>query len=1173
MYKVLQQKLWMPPRAITKLLLIMRLTTLILITAILQVSASGFAQKISLSERNASLTTVLDRIRTQTGYDFFFESVNLKSLSNINIKADKEELREVLHRVLTPQNLVFSIKDNAVIIRQKEKSILDNLIVRFQQMDVKGRVVDEQGKPLPNASIRIKGKSVVTNTDQNGEFELKNVDEAAILQVSYVGFRTLEVPVKGVAMPLEIKLNVATGELEEVNVTYNTGYQTLSKERATGSFVVIDNKKFNEQAGTNVLSRLPSIANSISTLPAHVSGNNSLIMRGVQTFSGPIGALIVLDNFPYEGDINNINPNDIENITLLRDAAAASIWGAKAGNGVIVITTKKGRLNQKLNVEFNTNLSLKAKPDLFYLKTAGNSNLIDFEKFLFSNGYYNSNLQNNPTAFQTPVIDILEKQRKGLISETDAATQLDVLSANDIRNGITRYMYQTGINQQYALNLKGGSDNMAWVLSAGMDRNRDELDARYDRGTFRFDNLYKPLKQLTVSAGVTFTYSKSTSGMSLEKVISGYTPAYTRLVDDQGIELPIIGNSYRRAFIDTAGKGRLLDWNYYPLQDGKHSVNTASIKSVVGSFGLNYVLIPGLSMDVKYRLELQQQNNRLLNDPDSYFARDYINQFTTINNTTGEILRPVPLGSIFDISDADITSHNLRGQINWDKTWGKHNISAILGSELNSRTTDDSRNRLYGYKDDLKVAATVDYLKQFPYFQAERGSAMIDNLFSTTQFRNRFTAQYTNWAYAYDQKYILSVSGRKDAANLFGVNIRNKWNLLWSAGAAWDISKEKFYKSDWMPYLKLRATYGFGGNVLPNASSMTTLFYNGISAFTGGQIASVSSFSNPKLRWEKIATLNFGLDFRMQNDRINGSVEYYRKTGTDLYNSTLIDRTLGLGRNLLQTNNGGIKGNGLDININSANLTGKVKWNTDLNLSYYTDKVTNVYNSSLRASSFVNNGGTPTNGYPRYPQFSYRWAGLNPNTGAPQGYLNGKTSTNYRALMGDSATVHDLAYNGSSLPKYYGTVGNTVSWNNLSFTIRISYAVGYYFRRESFNYLTALDELNLHEDFVRRWQKPGDENITNVPALVYNNFNYSQFYIGSETLATKGDHIRLQYINLSYSFTRSTWHKLPFGSLKIYAVANDLGILWRANNYGIDPNYINTVRPAKSFAIGINANF
>ena len=358
------------------------------------------------------------------------------------------------------------------------------------------------------------------------------------------------------------------------------------------------------------------------------------------------------------------------------------------------------------------------------------------------------------------------------------------------------------------------------------------------------------------------------------------------------------------------------------------------------------------------------------------------------------------------------------------------------------------------------------------------------------------------------------------------------------------------------------------------AASSTLSYRSDKSIYTAGPIATVNNYYNPELRWEKVGMLNIGIDFEIKRGIVSGSLEYFRKNGVDLYGPAPIDRTLGLSSSSIVKNYANLVGNGVDVLLNTNNLRGNFKWQTNFNFSYYKDKVTKyLLTSSLRADNFTA-GTAPVVGFPRYSIFKYKWAGLNPNTGDPQGYLRGAVSTNYRALNGDSTTFADLVYKGSALPTFYGSIGNNFSWKGFNLNVRILYQLGYYFQRESIDYDQLINSKKGHSDYAYRWKTKGDENFTNIPSMTYP-FNSARevFYRNSEILTTKGDHIRLQYVSLGYEFTKLGSVRLPFERFKLFVIANNLGLLWKANKEGIDPSYTGTqIPPARSYAIGLNMN-
>ncbi len=369
---------------------------------------------------------------------------------------------------------------------------------------------------MVGAVIQVDGTKKGATTDDNGDFEIKGVDKEVTLVVSFVGYGTRKISIGG-RKDLAIALHIVSLEMAQVSVTVNTGYQSLPKERATGSFTQIDNATLNQQVGSNILDRLNGVTSGVlfdySKIPSDQKKLNFNV-RGLSTINGPQDPLIILDNFPYEGDLSNINPNIVESITVLKDAAAASIWGTRAGNGVIVITTKKGRFNQPVKIDFNSNIQVVQKPDLYSLPQMSSTDYIDVEEYLYNQGYFASTLSDGHSAL-TPVVDILYKRDNGLLTADQATAQIDAFRTHDVRSDFNKYFYRRAVNQQYGLNLYGGSGNISYIVSGGLDKNISELNAGYDRLNVRAENTYKPLKNLLIIAGITYTNSKSTSGRQL----------------------------------------------------------------------------------------------------------------------------------------------------------------------------------------------------------------------------------------------------------------------------------------------------------------------------------------------------------------------------------------------------------------------------------------------------------------------------------------------------------------------------------------------------------------------------------------------------------------------------------------------------------------------------------
>jgi TonB-dependent SusC/RagA subfamily outer membrane receptor len=531
---------------------------------------------------------------------------------------------------------------------------------------VAGRILDQNQNPISNATIAVKNQNTKTLSDENGFFSINLMRNHDTLLVDYLGFQPVEIVVKdGNAITIILKSIVR--QLDTVEV--NTGYQKIPKERATGSFAFIDNKTFNQQVSSDVISRLEATANGFTI--DRISNNGKPMIRGLSTIQGPKDVLIVVDNFPYEGDINNINPNDIESITLLKDAAAASIWGTKAGNGVIVITTKKSKFRQPVSLQVNSNLSISNPPDLFYLNRMKSSDVIDVEEMLFNNNYRLSDTAATLKPPFSPVYEILLKERNGLLTEQEANDQINMLRQTDVRDEFNKYLYQKAVNQQYALTIKGGSENFAWLMFAGYDKNVNASAAEYNRLNLRWQNTFRPAKNLEVTSGLYFTNTNSKSGKPAYGEVSSYQGKlwpYAEFADGNGNPNPLT-RDYRSTYIDTAGQGHLLDWKYYPLEDYQHSTSSIQMQDILLNIGMKYKILDGLDFDISYQYERQVSDGKTLNDLQSYYARNLINLYSTVDYATGVVTYGIPKGGILDLSRNVLNSYAGRGQLNYNKEW------------------------------------------------------------------------------------------------------------------------------------------------------------------------------------------------------------------------------------------------------------------------------------------------------------------------------------------------------------------------------------------------------------------------------------------------------------------------------------------------------------------------
>ncbi|WP_316839415.1 SusC/RagA family TonB-linked outer membrane protein [Pedobacter gandavensis] len=1121
----------------------------------------------SITVKDASFNKVLKDIIRQTGASVIYNEKILTNTLPVTVSFKDLPIEKALKELLKGQPLEYGVEKGNIYIRKKPLKPLtssDNAWIT-----VTGKTTNEDGMPLPGVNIRIQDTENSTISDAFGNFSLKFVSPKSTLIASFIGFKTLELPVEAEQF-MNLVMAPYSEKLDDVQITANTGYQSLSKERATGSFEVVNKKELDLRVGPDIMSRLEGIT-SIQFDKSGGINRPKMTIRGLSSINGIQDPLIVVDNFPYEGDIKNLNPNDVESVTILKDAAAASIWGSRAANGVVVITTRKGQYNRPAQINFSSTVTLQEKPDLFAVKNMSSGEFIDLQQQLFKNGFYtareNSKTNRDPLP---PVIEILILQRDKKISAAEANAKIDALRGHDIRDDYNRLVYKTGVNQQYSLSVSGGSKDITYLFSGGYDKNKDVLSSAYDRITFRSSNTYRPIKGLEISTDVSYGSTNTKNGRN------GFSSSstefmYQSLADADGNAMPF--DRYRGPYIDTAGGGKLLDWKYYPLENYKSVKITSKTNTFVGGLGLNYRFNPNFSADVKYQYQDQKQDAATYNDVNSFFTRNMINKYTQIDPVTGVVKRIVPLGGIRDFRDNSIITNNLRGQVNYNQLFStKHELTAIAGAEVRQIKTSGIANRIYGYDESTGASALMDLVNDYPDF-ISGFTNVIPGSSNTTGLTGRYVSVYANAAYTYDHRYTVSGSVRRDASNLFGVETRSKWSPLWSVGASWNIDQESFYKDRNLPYLKMRMTYGYSGTIDPSQSAVTTISYDTyLQRYSGLTSAGIYNYGNPTLRWEKVGMFNLGLDFGLQNNRFSGSVEYYHKNAKDLLGPTPVDPLMGYS-GYITSNVANMKGKGVDIQLNATVINSPFKWRPSLIMSFNTTEVTEYYNMNMNGLIADRGGLFAIVGKPVYAVYSQRWAGLDAK-GNPQGYLNGEKSIAYNT-MNENVKVDELVYNGSATPTMFGSFNHNLSYKNINLSFSISYKFNYYFRKDAMNYASIFSGSAPTAEYNKRWQNPGDELITDIPSMVYPNSSArSFFYQDAEINVLKADHIRLQYINLSYSLRREDYKRLPVKSLDIFSNISNLGILWRANKQHIDPDFGNRSMPAaKTVSFGLRANY
>jgi len=1078
------------------------------------------AQTITLTVNNVSLDSVFARIQEQSPYHFVYTSEELTGTRKVSFSVQKAPIEAVLGLTFKNQPVDYSTEEKYIYVRKRQENKVENG-PPAALIEVHGKVVDAEGRPVPGVTVSVKGSPRKAATNENGEFDLK-ADENAELIFTSVNMETSEVRVAR-RTRLEVSLRPKVTALGGVTVEYSSGYEKRRTSQTPGSVDVVSNAVINRSVTTDILTRLDGVVSGL-TFTKNVSPTSSLnqstfSIRGRSTiFSNP-NPLIIVDNFPYDGDINNINPNDVETISVLKDAVTASVWGSFSGNGVVVITMKKGKNNQPIRISVNSNLTVGQKPNFNYGRGISPSSYVDLETYFYNNGFFTSSI-GNPSTPISPVVDILNRQKLGVLSSADATAQLNLLRSHDIRTDLAKYFYQPSVGQQYALNVTGGGADDKYFMSAGFDKDASNLVRNgYNRITISANNTYSPFKsKLELLIGIAFTQSTTRNNNPGNP---GTIFSYTSLADAHGNALPIAIN--RLSYVDTAGQGLLLDWHDRPLDELRGADNTTKLTDYRINAGIKYKIIAGLDLNVLYQYSRGNSVNDNLHSQQSFYTRDLINRFTQINFATKAVTRPLPIGGILDEFNSGYFSHDGRVQVDYRHTWSeRHELNALAGYEIRDIESEYRGYRLYGYDPDLQASGLVDYMDLFPVYYNTAIRGQIPSNLSNLKTINHYLSYFANASYTYDRRYILSGSVRRDESNIFGVRTNQKGVPLWSLGAAWNVSAEKFYHFESIPYLKIRVTNGYNGNVNSSVSAATTEFIGAPNIY-GGTQGVISSPPNPDLRWER------------------GKSPINPTTGISSFTG----------------NTANMRGKGFDVTINTKNTVGKVKWYTTILFSFQKDKVTQYKATQTTISPYLITGTlNPLPGHSLYSVYALPYGGLD-SVGDPQGFVNGKLSKNYSAII-NSTDFSTLKYMGPVSPTFFGSFCNTVAFKQLSLSFNIKYAFGHYFWRPTTLYSSVINGTSFGApDFSKRWQKPGDEKTTKVEAMTYPpNSAKESYFTSTDFFVDRGDNIRLQDLQLSYDLTKLGHSRLPFSNIRVYLYARNLGILWKANHDGIDPDFI-----------------
>lgn len=983
------------------------------------------------------------------------------------------------------------------------------LTVTQQTGKIKGTIVDSKtGEPVIGASVKVKGTKLAAVTDLNGEFEL-NTHANATLQISYVGFKETEVKASN---GMKISLEEDTESLEEVVVV---GYGTQKKESLTGAMANIKGEKLKDITSATVENMLNGKVSGVYVAPGsgRPGSTGAIIIRGQTSINGATAPLWVVDGVIVGNSAGDLNPDDIETMTVLKDAASTAIYGSEGANGVVVVTTKQAK-HEKMSI------SLSAKAGLSTLNR-GNLEMMDGAEFY---DYYKS--------FQN--VESVNFPRWN----------------EDLRNSNFDWFKlakKTGSTQDYNLTLNGGSENIQSMFTLGYFKEEGAVKG-YDMNRYstRIKVVYKPYEWLTIKPNISGSRTNDKDKQYSVGAMYSMMP-WDSPYDEDGNLVP----NYYSGWVNSKATNYLND-----LAAGDYSTSTT------------YDLSGGLDFDIKIApwLTFSSVNNY------SYY-NSQTHGYYDPKSSSGEGVNGRTTEYNY-VSTRRYTNQLLR----FKRSWGKHNVNALLAYEFND------------YEMKYTDVYATGFISGFEDFMTAAKPEMANG------YRTAWAKQsyFTQWRYDYDSRYYGELSLRRDGRSNFGSN--NRYGNFFSVSGAWNINNESWFKADWVDQLKLRAAFGSVGNV-PTSLYPSYSLYSVGATYNENPGALISQIGNKDLTWEKTYTTGVGVDASFWQNRLHATLDYYIKNTSNILYQVPVTGLVGV--TSIWKNIGKMRNTGIEFTVGGDIIRTKdLTWNVTANISHNSNELRDLYKQRDANGNYVvkpvlisdgtSIAGTAQRileiGEPVDTYYMKEWAGVNPEDGKPQWYMD---DANGNKVVTDSYSKASYYKCGKASPDVYGSFSTSLFYKNFDLQANFGYSLGgqiYSYYRQEFDsdgaYAGDRNQMKLQKGWSR-WEKPGD--IATHPRAMYNNQDKGN--LASSRYLESSDYLKLRSLTLGYNFDLKKYGiqtlRLSVSGENLFTITdysgvdpelpagtNDKGVLSVTNTGGT------SVYPAvRKFMLGVNLTF
>ncbi len=1175
----------------------MKLTAIMILICCLQVSARSDAQNVSLSEKNASLVTVLAKIKTQTGYSFFYEDNLLLKGKPVTVSVSNLPVTQALDKIFSDQLLSYEVISGKMIVLKelirKEPPVSEQMAV---EKTISGTVLNDKGEPVEGANILEKNAPNTVFTDKDGNFLIIVKDDNAVLTVSHTSYVTQEIPVKGKSR-LEVSLKTKTVSLDDVVVV---GYQAVKRRDLTGAISTISSTQLKDlpvnSAAQALTGQLAGV--QVATSDGSPGSPVKITVRGGSSITQDNSPLYIIDGIQVEDGLNSISPQDIETVTVLKDASSTAIYGARGANGVILITTKGG------------------KPVKTY---------VSYNGFVGVNRLANKLSLMNPREF----IDYQWERTKGSLSDSTLFIQiygstfdtLDVYRNKPFVDWQDELFGRTALTQTHNVSVTGGTQTTSFNISVTKNKEQSVMErSDFDRNLVNFRLDHRVSTKLKV--GINFRYNNQTifgggttaSGASINGKLRHtikYRPFLLSTTSPAELD--------QQYFDQTAASGMYLI-NPVQLNEAEYRQRSSHIMNINGY--AEYSFTPYLSFRATAGLDRMTENFNTFDDYLTWAAIENSSGMPMVSLNSA-VRKTVNVSNVLTFSNNSFTSAFHK----------KHRMQALLGQEVYMFNSNGIFNRLRYFPTGItpeKALAQLALGTSFPLTP------------SSTDSKSRLTSFFTRLNYTYNNKLLATFTMRADGSSKFAPG--KQWGYFSSGSLAWRLSEESFIKNiGFIADLKIRASLGQAGNNRIGDFLFTSLYNPNNSPYGFNDVLgagyAIPNLANPNIKWETTVSRNIGIDIGLLKNRLQLTLDAYFNDTKDLLINVPIATNSGYSsqiQNIGSTRNKGFEFSAAGLVVS----TSKFKWNTNFNISFFTNRVKSLANGM---NQYFANSGWGISG--QLPDYVVR-------VGQPVGSMYGYVSDGFYTLddfdydaatkiyslkksVADNSAVigvaqpgalklkdlngdgkidadNDRQILGSAQPKFYGGFTNQFSYGNLDLSVFVNFTVGNkVFNGDKIEFSNAFNaNTNMLAIMNQRWRTI-DENgnvvqrLTSLPggrqvptgespevlaalnkdATIWQPVRGSSASFLMHSWAVEdASFLRVSNITLGYTFPKSFISRLKINSIRLYCTVNNLAVL--TGYSGFDPE-VSTKNPSfvtpgvdaspyprsRSFLFGINAKF